>query len=161
MDLYEMIDAYIYETLDWVTDAGKHVLVQELHDKHIDNILSLDHEYDNRDAWELILKIEKIRRNGCSVAECREKDFVLEDTKTYETPPAINNAYSYDSGMGNSKTITAYYQTCPKCNGQGIVSVPPYVAGDVLTFTSSGTETYTCPVCGGQGVLLVKEENNV
>ena len=158
MEFYEMLEEYIEGKLEWTTDGGKDILVQELHDKHIDNILSLKRDYSDKYLWELILKLEKLRRNGCSVAECREKDFVPEDTKTYESPHAINNAYSYDSGIGKSKTVTAYYQTCPKCHGQGIVSVPPYVAGDVLTFTSSGTETYTCPVCGGQGVLLVKEE---
>jgi len=47
---------------------------------------------------------------------------------------------------------------CPKCNGQKIVSTPPWLPGDVYTFTSSGTEMYTCPVCNGIGyVVLVNE----
>ena len=28
------------------------------------------------------------------------------------------------------------YQLCPKCNGQGTVSKPPYIAGDVYEWSS-------------------------
>jgi len=47
-----------------------------------------------------------------------------------------------------------YYQICPKCDGQGVVSKPPYVAGDVHQWTSTCT-SWTCDVCRGQKVLLV------
>lgn len=48
------------------------------------------------------------------------------------------------------------YQLCPKCNGQGTVSKPPYVAGDVNQWTSSST-SFQCDVCNGAKVLLVPE----
>lgn len=41
---------------------------------------------------------------------------------------------------------------CPKCNGQGIVSKPPYVAGDVHE-CSSTSATHTCDVCNGTKIL--------
>lgn len=44
------------------------------------------------------------------------------------------------------------YQLCPKCNGQGQVSRPPYLAGDIYTWSSDKT-VYTCNVCNGSGVL--------
>lgn len=44
------------------------------------------------------------------------------------------------------------WQTCPKCNGQGIVSRPPWVAGDVYQWSSSST-SYPCDVCNGAKVI--------
>jgi hypothetical protein len=42
---------------------------------------------------------------------------------------------------------------CPKCGGQGCVSIPPDVAGDQQTFVSSGTGPWPCRICGGAGIL--------
>lgn len=44
------------------------------------------------------------------------------------------------------------YQLCPKCNGQGIVSKPPWVAGDVDQWTSSAA-SYICDLCNGAKVI--------
>lgn len=44
---------------------------------------------------------------------------------------------------------------CPKCDGQGIVSKPPWVAGDVFQWTSSQT-TFTCDVCHGEKIIWSK-----
>ncbi len=44
------------------------------------------------------------------------------------------------------------YQLCPKCNGQGILSKPPYIAGDVNQWSSSST-SFTCDVCNGSKIL--------
>lgn len=46
---------------------------------------------------------------------------------------------------------------CPNCNGQGTVSRPPWVAGDQMTWVSSGTGFYTCPTCKGFGYIMVPE----
>jgi hypothetical protein len=42
---------------------------------------------------------------------------------------------------------------CPVCDGSGKVSRPPWVAGDVNTWTSSGTEHYECQACKGTGII--------
>ena len=47
------------------------------------------------------------------------------------------------------------YQLCPKCNGQGIVSKPPWVAGDVNEWISSGGGNYVCGVCNGAKIIAV------
>lgn len=44
------------------------------------------------------------------------------------------------------------YQLCPKCNGQGIVSKPPYVAGDVYEWSSTQS-SFTCDVCNGSKII--------
>ena len=52
------------------------------------------------------------------------------------------------------------YQLCPKCNGQGIVSKPPYIAGDVHEWVSSCC-TFTCDVCNGAKIIpmfIIKED---
>lgn len=45
------------------------------------------------------------------------------------------------------------YQKCPKCDGQGCVSKPPYVAGDVNTWVSSST-SFVCDVCNGAKIII-------
>lgn len=44
------------------------------------------------------------------------------------------------------------WQKCPKCNGQGIVSKPPYVAGDVYEWSSTSA-VHTCDVCNGAKII--------
>ena len=45
-----------------------------------------------------------------------------EQKTSQTTEPAI---------VGNNVLADVPYQLCPKCNGQGQVSKPPYIAGDV------------------------------
>ena len=42
---------------------------------------------------------------------------------------------------------------CPVCNGTGLVSVPPGIAGDVTHFTTSSTGPWPCRCCNGTGIL--------
>lgn len=42
---------------------------------------------------------------------------------------------------------------CPVCDGTGLVSRPPNVAGDVESWPASETGPYQCKVCNGTGVL--------
>ena len=48
--------------------------------------------------------------------------------------------------------ISVPYQKCPKCDGQGTVSKPPYVPGDVNQWSSTST-TFTCDICNGQKII--------
>ena len=50
-----------------------------------------------------------------------------------------------------------YYQKCPKCDGQGTVSKPPWIPGDVNHWASTAT-SWPCDVCNGAKVLLVPDE---
>lgn len=45
------------------------------------------------------------------------------------------------------------WQLCPKCNGQGMVLIPPYVAGDATEWSSTTVCTHTCPVCNGAKII--------
>ena len=60
-------------------------------------------------------------------------------------------------------TLTAYprkkkvnqvntWQVCPKCNGQGLVSKPSWIAGDVVTWVSSEA-IHTCDVCNRKKII--------
>ena len=44
-------------------------------------------------------------------------------------------------------------ELCPKCDGQGLVAKPPWVAGDIPTWTSHTTAPYTCGLCNGAKVI--------
>lgn len=50
------------------------------------------------------------------------------------------------------------YQLCPKCNGQGSVSKPPHVPGNVYQWSSTAT-SFTCDVCNGAKILLVPDDD--
>src|SRR5690606_21883237 len=57
------------------------------------------------------------------------------------------------------QNYTDTWQLCPKCNGQGIVSKPPYIAGDQQTWSSSSA-VHTCDVCNGNKIIKrLKEED--
>ena len=43
-------------------------------------------------------------------------------------------------------------QLCPKCNGQGIVSKPPWIAGDVFEWSSTSS-VFQCDVCRGGKII--------
>ena len=42
---------------------------------------------------------------------------------------------------------------CPTCLGTGLVSRPPNVAGDVQTWSSTGTGPHPCRCCYGTGII--------
>jgi hypothetical protein len=46
-----------------------------------------------------------------------------------------------------------YPHQCPCCKGTGLVSIPPGVAGDQETFTTSESGPWPCRVCDGKGIL--------
>lgn len=45
------------------------------------------------------------------------------------------------------------FQVCPKCDGQGIVSKPPYVPGDIQSWSAANAGPYKCPVCNGNKLI--------
>lgn len=49
---------------------------------------------------------------------------------------------------------TQKIQLCPKCNGQGTVSKPPWVAGDVHEWVSPST-SFVCNLCNGLKYLVL------
>jgi DnaJ-class molecular chaperone len=56
-----------------------------------------------------------------------------------------------------SKWVFIPHQLCPKCHGQGIVSKPPYVAGDATQWAGDG-RNFECRVCKGSGVILMSKQ---
>ncbi len=50
------------------------------------------------------------------------------------------------------------WQACPCCNGTGLRSIPPGIAGDQESFTSNDTGPWPCGPCGGKGLLRVSQK---
>ena len=44
-------------------------------------------------------------------------------------------------------------QKCPKCDGQGTVSKPPHLAGDIETWSSCSFGAHKCNLCEGKMVI--------
>jgi hypothetical protein len=51
------------------------------------------------------------------------------------------------------------WQTCPKCNGQGTVTKPPWVPGDVTQWDSTAC-SFPCDVCNGTKVIPMINKAN-
>lgn len=46
------------------------------------------------------------------------------------------------------------WQVCPKCSGQGTVSKPPYLAGDINHWSCSQGQ-YECNVCNSKKIINI------
>jgi len=46
------------------------------------------------------------------------------------------------------------WQACPKCSGQGTVSKPPYLAGDINQWSDSVGQ-HECNVCKGEMIINI------
>ena len=46
------------------------------------------------------------------------------------------------------------WQICPKCTGQGLVSKPTYLAGDINSWASSQI-SHTCNLCKGKMIINI------
>ena len=53
--------------------------------------------------------------------------------------------------------INGGFQLCPKCNGQGIVSRPPWIAGNLGSWMSSES-SYECNLCHGKMIIPIPNE---
>ena len=51
-------------------------------------------------------------------------------------------------------------QKCPKCDGQGIVSKPPWISGDQQTWDSTSVN-HQCDVCNGQKIIPMSDLNEL
>jgi len=91
------------------------------------------------------------RPNGTVTIVRSELETASEDPLT-EHEQIINELHSKVKNLGLFSVTRSALQLCPKCNGQGIVSKPPGVAGDVDQWTSSAT-SFTCDVCNGTKVI--------
>jgi len=45
------------------------------------------------------------------------------------------------------------YQKCPVCDGTGLVSRPPGIAGDQLSWSGSSCGPFSCQACNGTGLF--------
>ncbi len=67
---------------------------------------------------------------------------------TAHTCPTV--APSYTAFLPAQPTVPF---KCPVCDGTGLVSRPPHVAGDLPTWVSGEIRNYACRACEGRGVL--------
>ena len=50
---------------------------------------------------------------------------------------------------------------CPVCDGTGLVSRPPFVAGDTNEWSSSSCGPWSCRACNGCGVLWANDSTEI
>lgn len=63
------------------------------------------------------------------------------------------SAETFLGGLLNKRVRRKMIELCPKCLGQGTVSMPLYIDGDVHTWIDNVCGGYTCKVCGGKGYV--------
>ena len=82
-----------------------------------------------------------------------EKPFIAEQLFIAVTELSNSGANAgYASPSSSGVQNGGQWQKCPKCDGQGMVSKPPWIAGDVTEWTSTQT-SYPCDLCGGMKVI--------
>jgi hypothetical protein len=76
------------------------------------------------------------------------------ETKAEQRTDADNStsASLEQNGLLSAVCRVVPYQLCPKCNGQGTISKPPYISGDVNQWSSSSSQ-FQCDVCQGQKII--------
>jgi len=79
-------------------------------------------------------------------------DVTASKAKTVKEALIENNATKEESSFTVTEFRYAPIQKCPKCDGQGLVSKPPFIAGDVYEWSSS-SGAYQCDVCNGSKVI--------
>ena len=75
--------------------------------------------------------------------------------RIFDNPPLESDMFEIIEAVKKDfgSTVPAIpYQLCPKCNGQGQVSKPPHIAGDVHEWSSSST-VFPCDVCNGSKII--------
>ena len=60
----------------------------------------------------------------------------------------------FDRIIESRLTIPNRKMLCPKCNGQGTLSKPPEIPGDIHEWTS-GSSSFTCNLCNGAMVIPI------
>lgn len=79
-------------------------------------------------------------------------------TKGEEISAAIRidamNGVEYNEGLYAKEIDKAigFKTLCPKCQGQGIVSKPPWVPAGVSEWSTTST-SFTCDVCNGNKLI--------
>jgi hypothetical protein len=58
-----------------------------------------------------------------------------------------------DGNLHPSYSFTKMIEICPKCLGQGTVSMPPFIDGNILYWIDNVSGGYTCKVYGGMGYV--------
>ena len=91
--------------------------------------------------WDSLIELKNKVNNG-------DTDFKALRQKIERISPT-----PIDMEQGSTNIQTIPYQLCPKCHGQGTVSKPPYIAGDVFQWSSTSA-LHVCDVCNGAKVIL-------
>lgn len=66
----------------------------------------------------------------------------------------MENELPKSPNKDNIKKVISVWQICPKCSGQGKVSKPPYLSGDINHWSSS-QPNYECNLCDGKMIINV------
>lgn len=86
-------------------------------------------------------------RSLIKIAECLETD----------VRSLIDGTVSISPLLMEMKTSTFDHPQpfkCPVCDGSGLVSRPPWIAGDIFTWTlDSANINFKCKTCNGTGVI--------
>lgn len=132
-------------------------------DAHYADLSDREQQYDRDEVAHILPIIREYTQSGSALLEGKEPGEGVAFVKgpiPYGEPRPFHDPFEQDY----VPQPVQLWQTCPKCNGQKHVTTPPWVAGDIRTFTTAGviwTFTtagviyYPCPVCEGRGLVTI------
>lgn len=95
-------------------------------------------------------------RSAKMLVERNKMDADIDLSKPDAVPEWARREASFAASGGSEAAIP---HKCPVCNGTGLVSRPPYVAGDVEQWVSDQAN-HPCRPCAGSGIIWSKPLND-
>lgn len=133
---------------DTVKGVGKYIGESEVFFKH--------------DAWQPFTYLNDFDGNNYEIVP---KTYIIDEKTLWQIVVDANFAKTpveYFTKLKTNNTLQQFtakevpvqgeWQLCPKCNGQGITSKPPYIPGDVYEWTST-SGAHQCDVCKGNKII--------
>ena len=80
------------------------------------------------------------------------QEALISQPQLYDYIRQLDEYVDYLDQQSKEEARVVPYQTCPKCDGQGSVSKPPYVPGDVHQWSSTSIN-FICDVCNGAKII--------
>lgn len=121
----------------WIDHKGRAVLIHTMSNRWLNNIRK---KYKGKSFIKPI--IDEIKR--------RKMDNKL--IRHYDALGLANGGQNPEKQNHTPVQFPSKFQVCPKCNGQGTVSKPSFVPGDVHKWESSST-SFICDVCIGAKLI--------
>lgn len=136
----------IIEAMQWTGETGSHIGIDIFM-----KIFPRQSEIRGTESGNRRLLIPTLE----GIMEASAGDWIIKGVNN-EFYPCKDDIFRKSYEVVDEKiSSTSTFQQCPKCLGQGKTIKPPWVSGDVTTWSSSSAAHHVCNVCNGAMIISV------